>query len=164
MLGRQAKHCYERKKTLRAEVIESEVERGLLRYLKELPAKTEKMQKQHIPEINSVNIEISKIDEQIAKALSDMEFVSGVAITILGDKINALDKKKQELKRELTRLTVISQKPIHGGFDIDDVIQEWSEMTIGQKKAVAKVFIKRVTITDDTLDIDFLSNVSSTYG
>ncbi|MCQ5129575.1 recombinase family protein [Butyricicoccus faecihominis] len=154
-LGRRDKHCYERKRTIRAEQIEAEVEKALLSYIKSLPVKAEKAQKKNLPEINKIQIEIAKIDESIDRYLNQLEFAEGALIRRINDKVNQLDKQRQLLGMELTRLTVDSSKPVYGDLDLDDVLKDFSSYSIPQKKAVCKVFLDKVTVWDDKLDIKF---------
>lgn len=151
-LGRKDKHCYERKKSWKVEELESKVEPELLKFLKNLPVRQEKETKRHQPEINILGMKIAELEEEINNCI-DTIAKGGKLAQRLEIKAEQLLKQEQEYQAEITRLTIKSTKQIFGGYNIDDVLKEWPEMDVEQRKIVAKVFINKILFKDDSLEI-----------
>ena len=152
-MGRQNKFCYDRKKVLRVETLEAIVEEYLLGYIKSLPVKTERQRAKFLPEINAIEIEITKVSESINHYMEQLEFADGALVRYINGKVNELDRKRQELSAKLTRLNVDAAKPLDGGFDLDDVVANWETFDIEKKNIVAKTFIQKVIVGDDDIKV-----------
>lgn len=154
-LGRIEKYCYEKKKAVTTDFLEGIVEKELLSYLQKLRVKTSTQKKTVSPEINKIKIEIASKDKEIDDYAAKIPYASIATMNIINREIERISNEKQELQKEYNRLIVQDNTPEFGGYNIDSVIAEWPEMDLEKRKHVAKVFIKKITLTDDDIKVLF---------
>ena len=151
MYGQKNKFCYDRKAIIRASELESIVETALLKHIKSLPAKSERMKAKHFPRINELQIETEKVDSSIEKLLNQLETAEGALVRYINDRVNEYDRKRQALSSELIQLTVEANKPIDGGLNLDDIVSNWDNLDVEQKNIVLKTFVKKIFVYDDKI-------------
>lgn len=155
-IGRHDKHCYERKRSIKASTVEAEVEKELLAYLATLPIKTEIASKRVEPKKNELTLKLEKLDQQISNYLDKLELADGATLSHINERIKALDKERKIIAAKLTKLTVDTLTPSKDSVDIDALIKEWPTLSLEEKKIIARTYIKRVTIWDDEISVQFV--------
>ena len=106
---------------------------------------------------NNIEIEkrIREIDKQIAKFM-ELYKIDGIPADILGANINKLYNEKKSLEQ----MIVVETKPEELPFDLlekmlTDAAQIWDFADLEQKRRIIKTAIKRITLTDDNVDIEW---------
>ncbi len=67
-----------------------------------------------------------------------------------------MDKERKIIAAKLTKLTVDTLTPSKDSVDIDTLIKEWPTLSLEEKKIIARTYIKRVTIWDDEISVQFV--------
>ena len=106
---------------------------------------------------NNIEIEkrIREIDKQIAKFM-ELYKIDGIPAGILGANINKLYNEKKSLEQ----MIVVETEPEELPFDLlekmlADAAQIWDFADLEQKRRIIKTAIKRITLTDDNVDIEW---------
>ncbi len=156
--GRKLKICNERKKVIHPEDIESIVEKQLLQHMKEL--KTGINFRQNLItdniEANKLKIELVQIDNQINKLMDSLAQGNSITIEYINKKISELDEHRKKLlgKIEEAQKNNSLQRKFKK-VDLDDCIENWASFDLVQKKSIAKIFIDRISVTDDEIEVTF---------
>ena len=109
--------------------------------------------------INVAEIEIEKrireIDKEINKFM-ELYQIDGIPPEILGDKINKLYNEKTALQATLKPVEEIPDTP----FDLieellSNAAQIWDFADESQKRRILQDLVKRITLTDDNIDIEW---------
>lgn len=154
-IGRIEKYCYGRQKALTSDTLEQIVEGQLLAYLKKLKVKTSKAKDNFSPQINALKATIREKEKEINDYIKQVRFANKALIDEIGIIVERVKGERNALSEELNRLTVQAKAPEFGGYDIDKVIAEWPDMSMDERKSIAKVFIKQITVTDDEINVIF---------
>ena len=154
-IGRIEKHCYGKKKALTSETLEEITEGQLLAYLNSLKVKTAKSKSSFSPQINNLKTAIKKIDSEMNGYLTQVPNATKALIDLINGQVERLNADKMKLLDELSRLTIQEKTPEFNGYDIDKVIAEWANMGMEERKSVAKVFIKEITVSDEEINVVF---------
>lgn len=108
-------------------------------------------------EINDIKLKIFQIDEKIDKLLSQLE-EDAIPITIkyVNQRLEKLDTEKNSLCKQLDEKT---GNKVEGNKELDLIksvsLSDWPNMTVEEKKNIAKFMIKKINIGEDTIDIDW---------
>lgn len=131
------------------------MEGQLLSYLKKLKVKTSKAKDNFSPQINALKAAIREKEKEIDDYVKQVRFANKALIDEIGIIVERVKAERNALSEELNRLTVQAKAPEFGGYDIDKVIAEWPDMSMDERKSIAKVFIKQITVTDDEINVIF---------
>ena len=101
--------------------------------------------------INEININITKIDEQIAQLLDKIIEATPTVMDYINKKIEELDQDKQELVKQL------QNKKIDTSFeDLEEVFGvEFKDLDFDTKRKVARILISRIELSDEVCRIRF---------
>lgn len=153
--GRNDKYCYGRKRAIESYEIEDIVQAELFKYIESLKVKSVSKSNTNAVEVNALKIELAKIDDEIASWVERIPSASPSVMVIINQKVDELENKKLSLQSQITDLNAVSSLPAYGGLSLDDVVRDFPSYDIDQKKATARVFIKRVIIKDDEINVEF---------
>lgn len=154
--GRNDKYCYGRKKAIESFVVEDIVETELLKYINSLKVKSVNRADTSSDKVNSLKIEIAKLDSDIASWVERIPSASAAVMAIINQRVEELERKKLAIQTQITDINAAATLPAYGGLSLDDVIRDFHGCDIDTKKLIAKVFIKQVTIKDDAIDVAFI--------
>ena len=127
----------------------------MLAYLNSLKVKTAKSKSSFSPQINNLKTAIKKIDAEMNGYLTQVPNATKALIDLINGQVERLNADKMKLLDELSRLTIQEKTPEFNGYDIDKVIAEWANMDMDERKSVAKVFIKEITVSDEEINVVF---------
>ena len=106
---------------------------------------------------NNVSIEkrIREIDKQINK-LMELYQQDGIPANLLGESINKLYNEKTALQAAIEPVEELTETP----FDlvealIADAAQVWDFADKAQKRRILQSLIRKITLTDDIVDIEW---------
>jgi DNA invertase Pin-like site-specific DNA recombinase len=107
------------------------------------------------PEINQLKIELTSVNEQIDNLLNQLAQGNCIAMEYINSKITELDSRKNELVNEIQSHTVksIAKSQI---FDSIEMIKDWDNLSLEEKKSIAKSWIDKVLISNETIDITWI--------
>ncbi len=121
-----------------------EANKGLKYKKKEVDKKTE----------NEYKIKIAGIDRQIDNLISQLADGDSISMKYIKPKIAELDAMKQQLTDELERQKS-EAKTEQETMQVIDTINQWETMSIEQKKRVAAIFIKSISLSDNTVSVQW---------
>ncbi|MCH5211429.1 MAG: recombinase family protein [Oscillospiraceae bacterium] len=153
--GRRYKTCPHSKKMVPVETIENIVKEALFKRLNELKEIKQSSVVKDSPEINELKIELSKTDEEIKNLLSAVAKGNSITIEYINQRIVELDREKNEILEEITRLQLEEQNGNADKLDIENIIKDWDNYNTEIKKQIAKAVIKVIEIADGKVDIKF---------
>lgn len=148
------KSCKGHSKVLYVEEIESIVEKYILNRAKELKNTTLDVQNTNDIEINKIKLQILEIDNQIENLITQMAQANNITMKYINERITQLDKAKNTLIEEMKKLTINNSnaQPVE---EVLNYIDKWNELSIEEKKKICGFFINKVSVTDDSIDIDW---------
>lgn len=152
--GRKHHICHESKGGLTFDEIEEAVEEKLVEYAKTLKYETERNSNINLAEINSLKAEKIKLEEQLDRIADN--FVEATTLALqrkLNEKSANLEKQIEEIESKLAKLSVVRVKEV----DVDVILpllDDWDNLELEDKKAIAKLLITRVTVYDDKTPIE----------
>ncbi len=156
--GKKRHSCKGVSTELLSETIESVVEPVLLEHLRTELAKSllerKTVDTSNEREINSLNIRLVKIDEEIGNLVQAVATSGKKAAEMYNDKIEELAKEKEDTENKILELKS-NNIGILSVEKLQDCIDKWNEYSFDRKKEIAKLFIKVITITDDEIQIIF---------
>ena len=152
--GRKHHICHESKGGLTFDEIEKAVEEKLVEYAKTLKYETERNSNINLAEINSLKAEKIKLEEQLDRIADNFaEATTLVLQRKLNEKSANLEKQIEEIESKLAKLSVVRVKEV----DVDVILpllDDWDNLELEDKKAIAKLLITRVTVYDDKTPIE----------
>lgn len=153
--GRIEKYCYERKKALTAETLEEIVEARLIDYMKNLTTKTAKQRRKFEPQINELKIAIVQKDNEIKAYADKIPLASPAVMEVINREVDRINDERLRLLEKLNELNVKEKTPDYGGYNIDDIVENWDSLDMEARKKIAKIFIKMVEVTDENIRVVF---------
>jgi len=153
--GKSYNTCEYHKKNMPVGRVEDIVEKALLKKLNEL--KTEKINRvvRDTPEINTLKIQITKIDDKMKNLIEQVENGSEITIKFLNQRIEELNTERLNKLNELSKLELKAHKIQQMSINIDDVIENWETYDIPTKKRITKEVIETVVLADEEVSIIF---------
>jgi len=137
--------------------IESFVTEDLIEHInrldqEKLTADKAKLSNEFNKKLNELQIELAKIDDEIANLLEACSSGNTIAIKYLNEKIEMLDTKKQEIQK---RIMEIEQKEIsknnrYAHIDFDNILDTLSNGSFEEKANTCKTFIKKIKVFDNS--------------
>ena len=148
--GKYVGKC-EGSKTIHLEEVHELVEAEIQKKLGELSSAKIETSNINARAINEININITKIDEQIAQLLDKIVEATPTVMDYINKKIEELDQDKQELVKQL------QDKKIDNSYeDLEEVFGvDFSSLDFDTKRKVARILISRIELTDEVCGIRF---------
>jgi DNA invertase Pin-like site-specific DNA recombinase len=152
------KICKGHSHSIYVEDIEQEVKQSILTKVNELRNISITIQNKDESNTNKFKLQILEIDNKIENLLQQMSESNNIVMKYINDKITNLDNTKKTLLEEIKKVTIANSKnrPIK---EIFDMVDNWDELTIEQKKNICGFFFKKIFIFDDR--IEFETNINS---
>ena len=154
--GRKLKICYEKKRVIKVEEIEIEVQGQLLQRIERI--KNEEptiIIAEENTEVNNLKIQLVQIEEKINNYVKQIGEANDVVMKYINQNIIELDKNKEDVILKITELNSNNIKPDYNGIELDYYIENWDDFEMEERKRIAKNFIKKIDITDDFIDVIF---------
>lgn len=153
--GRKQRICYDRRKPLTFEDIEAMVEQHLLEHMRNYTFIQVERQQQNKTEINRLKIRLQEVETAIESIVQKMVLANETMAKYLNQEIEKLDSEKKKLTAELETLKIADSHEIPED-SIKRYIETWYSMSLEEKKAVAKCFLKAIFVKDDEISIVWL--------
>ena len=148
--GKYVAKC-EGSKTIHLEEVHELVEAEIQKKLGELSSTKIETSNINARAINEININITKIDEQIAQLLDKIIEATPTVIDYINKKIEELDQDKQELVKQLQDKKIDnSYEDLEEVFDVD-----FSSLDFDTKRKVSRILISRIELSDEVCRIRF---------
>ncbi len=105
-------------------------------------------------ETNRKKARLFEVEQQITNLVDQLASANNIAMAYMNKRIFELDDEKRQIQEELNRLvmTKTSNQPIN---NVLQCIEDWENNTFEQKKTVAWYAIKRISIKNDEIHIDW---------
>ena len=153
--GRKLRICYERKRTVRIEQIEIVVQEQLLQRIKQIKIHGVPEALDNNPGLNYLKIQLVQIEEKINNFIEQIGNANNVVMQYINQNVAELDEKKKDIISQIMKLNNANDTPNYDGIELDKCIEDWDKYSISERKIIAKTFIKRVDITDDSVEVIF---------
>ena len=153
--GRKLKICYDRKRVLKLTDIESITQGQLLQRMQQVKTQGISSLSEDSAELNLLKIQLVQIEEKINNYITQIEKANDVVMSYINKNVSELDKDKKGIISAIMRISDGRNKPKYNDLELDRCFMEWDNFILEEKKAVAKTFINRVDITDETIYVDF---------
>jgi DNA invertase Pin-like site-specific DNA recombinase len=150
--GRRQSSCTTYNKMFRVDRLEAEVELLVFEQLEKLRNIETYDTPQYDPKINTLRIEQKKVQEQIENLIEQLKNGTATTNKYLNEEIERLDSRKLEIDQEILLLERSASQPIVK-FDVDDIIADWKNYDIEQKKRIVQIFIQKIEINGLEADI-----------
>lgn len=137
--------------TIYADVLEEYVGKAIRKELAEFPSLSNREEHHTSPKINENKIRLSEIDKEIEALLSKVAGVNPILMEYINDKVESLDRERQQLQAENSSLAYQTDRSSLSV--ISDHVEKWEETTFEDKQAVVDALIKVITIADGTIEI-----------
>jgi hypothetical protein len=72
----------------------------------------------------------------------------------INSEVENLEVRQNTISEEIRKLPV-SGNPNYDDIDVAECIANWQDFSIERRKSIAKLFINKVTVTDNNIDITF---------
>ena len=137
-------------------VKKAEIENEALKHLRnrvaEIKIEQSKPDKNYA-EINSIKSEIAKKEASIQEILNRLEDANEAVLKYINQRVEALDREITALKTELLKFEVDNTSRQQFNPDmIEAVFDSWDMISIDDRQAVADVMIKKVLITNKSME------------
>ena len=152
--GRKLKICRARLKTVRVCELEKCVERALTWRLAELENVFVPEKGSTFGTINRLKLEVIDVEGKIQNLMEKLQEGKGISVQYLNQALTQLDARKKELEGQiyaLERASSQAREQLPANFSAD-----WKDLPFSLKKQLTGVMVERVTLTDETLIVDFL--------
>lgn len=152
--GRKNGFCHDRKSHATFDDLEQAVEGVLLQHIEMFNYSITEKSQEKAPRINELKIEEQKLGAEINNIVEKYINASETMQKYLNEKIEELENRKKTIANEILELNC--EKPLT--FDVEEIkllSNNWDSLDMETKKQIAKLFIKRITYTDEELNIEF---------
>lgn len=152
--GRKNGICNERHSHATFDDIEYAVESNLLPYIQEFNYHAAEKNQGTMPHLNSLKIEEEKLNTEINSIVGMFISANETMKKYLNQKIEELENQKRAIANEM--IAINCEKSLD--VDVEEIKQlaiNWVELDMETKKQIAKLFIRKITYTDDELKIEY---------
>ncbi|MGN0678700.1 MAG: recombinase zinc beta ribbon domain-containing protein, partial [Oscillospiraceae bacterium] len=152
--GRKHHICHESKGGLTFDDIEQAVEQQMIAYAKNLKYKTEHCNEINLGEINKLKAQKVKLEEEVDNIVNSFAIATNPLLQQrLNEKIFNIEQQINDIDGKLTKLSVARANVIDEAA-ILPLLEDWENLDFEDKKAIAKLLIKRVTVFDSKTPIE----------
>ena len=156
--GRKKNICNERKGKTTFDEIEKAVEKDLLSYMTQYQYAKVSRQKNQELEINKVKIELQRTEAEIQKIEDKLDNIDIDEFINVAEacerKLAKLKVQKQKIEQKLAQISTIKTQDI-SDHEIQTYLALWDSFSIEEKKAIARLFISAVYVTDGEIRIEY---------
>ena len=104
-------------------------------------------------EIEKLRIEIGKLDDKIAALVDRIEEADSALMKHINNKVSELDSQKQLLNQELAKIE--KSVPVFSIDEITNCMRVWDIMSFDDKRAIVKILVRKIFITEDGYSIEW---------
>lgn len=153
--GRKTHICNGRTRGIKIYQIEEVAEEELLTYLVGLKNHVIKKEVHENPKLNKLKIAQVKMRDELDGMAEKLLQMDGSALDFMNQKMNERLQEFNRLQKEINTLIYAQEQQNGSNLNIGQVLEEWDDYDLEQRKAVAKIFIEKVIITDDVIEVHF---------
>lgn len=155
--GRKKHICFERTTVYRINTLEESIEQMLLDYLKQRSnSKISQKKKDDNRKLNLLKIELGVVNEKIENLINSIAEGGDILAKYVGEKINELDRESARITTEISK-EIMNNKDEDKlpAIDREFILRNWHTFDIEHKKSVAKTLIRKIIISNESIDVDF---------
>lgn len=153
--GHKAGYCNSRKKHYTFDEIENEVEAKLHKYIEGFMfAKNEKNDDIYEQQLAAIQEEINKKEGIIQHYVNAIAMGNQEAIIELNKAIGKINKEIEELENKRLDLERDHSNPVDTDI-ASTVLSKWNDMPLEEKKEIAHLFISKVIISNEEIEVEF---------
>lgn len=158
--GRKQKLCYERKSHTTFAQLEETVGQALRRYWKGYRFTQISRQRKQEQELHRLSVELQKCEQEERALNHKLLSAEGADLTevmqVLNTSLSALHREQKQLRHQIARLSAASADT-EGEAQIRQYLAAWETLPLEEKKAAARLFLREVRVTDERVEIVFLT-------
>ena len=143
---------------IRSFKVEEIVETEIMAHLKKLKSIQSNKPEKDNPELNALKIQVSKIDEQIKKLVSqfiNFTNISDITVNYLDEAVKKSDGEKKILTDKINDIKLKANRSGETDINIDEVINNWVDYDMDVKKSVSKKIIEKIILDGEEINIIF---------
>lgn len=127
----------------------------MIEHIKSLSVQNASLQqKTEPPELNSLKIQIHKIESEINTYMDKILLASESVMARINTKIEQLERECRSLKGKMEELKALSEQTDYSNLNLSDCVNAWSKYSIAERKAIAKVFIQSIVVSDEEIKVN----------
>lgn len=150
--GRKANFCFDRTVTLTFDEIEEVVKDSLLQYIKEYEFVQIEREQNNIKKENELKIKLVKIKDEINSLMDKLSNANEILFQYINNRIVQLDQDQKNLEKQITENR--EQKiDISNPELLRNALLNWEGFSFEEKKYIAHLFIEKIIIYNDKIDI-----------
>lgn len=104
------------------------------------------------PELTTVKVELAQVEEEISSLMSKIASADTVLSRYIGNRINELDARKQELSKQIDELSKHKETDY---TEINNHLTMWEELSFDDKRQVVDQLILVIYATSDSIKIEW---------
>ena len=104
---------------------------------------------------NAMRIRIVQLDEEADEYIRQLPHASEAVILRINAAVERLDAEKRRLLAKLREQSEKEPPPGDYAVEFSDFARDWEGCDMELRKKIARIFIERVTVSDDTIDVYF---------
>lgn len=104
------------------------------------------------PELTTVKVELAQVEEEISSLMSKIASADEVLSRYIGNRINELDARKQELSKQIGELSKHKETDY---AEINNHLTMWEELSFDDKRQVVDQLIRVIYATSDSIKIEW---------
>ena len=150
--GRKANHCFDRTVTLTFDEIEDTVKDSLLQHIRKYEFTRLEREQNNIQAENELKIKLVKINDEINSLMNKLADANETLFQYINNRITQLDIDKKDLEKQIAdnmeQRIDISEPEL-----LRKALIDWGNFSFEEKKYIAHIFIEKVIIYNDKIDI-----------
>ena len=150
--GRKNKICYERKKTITFDDIENSVKDDLINHIRNFKFAKVERNLQFKKEKNELKIQLKTVQDEIENLISKISMANEKVMKYINEKVDELEQKKFSIQNHLNKIEANNFESVSDDI-IKSILTDWESLSFADKKRIANIFIEKVNVYDDKLDI-----------
>ena len=153
--GRKNDSCQYPRTMIQVGKVEEIVEIEIMIYLNNLKSIQPNKIETNNPELNSIKIKISKIDEQIENLINQVINSSAITTQYLNQAVEKKHGEKKILIDKINDIQLKTNRTNETDIDVDSIIDNWSNYDLETKKSIAKKIVEKIIVDGEEVNIVF---------
>lgn len=150
--GRKANFCFERTVTLTFDGIEKVVKESLFKHIQEYEFVQIEREQNNTEKENQLKIELIKIEEEINSLMDKLSNANETLFQYINNRIVQLDQNKKEIEKQIAENRE-QRIDISNPELLQRALTDWENFSFEEKKYIARLFIDKIIIYNDKIDI-----------
>lgn len=150
--GRKNKTCYKRKSPITFDDIEISVKNDLIDHIKYFEFTKLERNIQYQKEKNELKIQLKKVQNEIENLVNKIPMANEKVMNYINEKIDELDFQRISIQNKISSFKSSDFENISDDV-IKSTITNWDNLTLEDKKLIARAFIEKVIVYDNKIDI-----------